>query len=76
MSLGSSKLVQPQRFGVVFSNIYAIVVHATKLYEGIIKALCSSQPKKRNRLGQILRNLAIYILPLTKYVLTVFAAQR
>ena len=42
MSLGSSKLVQPQRFSGVFSNAEAIVVHMAQSELRTIKVLrCS-----------------------------------
>ena len=55
MSLGGSKLVQPQRFSVVLSNATAFVEHEAQVELCAIKALRCSQPIKRSRLGVILR---------------------
>ena len=62
MSLGGSKLVQPQRFSVVSSNAIAIIVHAAQAVLRPIKVLRCSQPKKRKSLGVILRNASFTIL--------------
>ena len=56
MSLGGSKLVQPQRFSEVLSNANAIVVHEAQAALRPIKVLRCSQPIQRNSLGVILRN--------------------
>ena len=56
MSLGGSKLVQPQRFSVVLSNAIAMVVHDAQSVLRLIKVLRCSEPIQRNRLGVILRN--------------------
>ena len=56
MSLGGSKLVQPQRFMVVLMNAMAFVVHAAQVALRLIKVLCCSEPKQANRLGVILLN--------------------
>ncbi len=61
LSSGGSKLVQPQRFSVVFSNAPAIVVHVAQAALRIIKVL-RSQPIERNSLGVILRNASCTIL--------------
>jgi hypothetical protein len=56
MSLGGSKLVQPQRFSVVLSNAKASVVHVALAALRLIKVLRCSEPIQRNRLGVIPRN--------------------
>ena len=56
MSLGGSKLAQPQRFGIILSNAIAIVVHAAQAALRPIKVLRCSKPIQRNSLGVILRN--------------------
>ena len=56
MSLGGSKLVQPQRFSEVLSNAMAIVVHAAQVPLRPIQVLHCSEPKQRKSLGVILRN--------------------
>ena len=53
MSLGGSKMVQPQRFSVVSSNAMAIVVHAAQVVLRQIKVLRCSQPIQRKNLGVI-----------------------
>ena len=62
MSLGGSKMEQPQRFSEVLSNAIAIVVHAAQLELRPIKVLRCSQPKQRNSLGAILRNASCTML--------------
>ena len=56
MSLGGSKLVQPQRFSLVLSNAKALVVHVAQAALCPIKVLRCSQPIQRKSLGAILRN--------------------
>ena len=54
--MGSSKLVPPQRFSIVFINAKAFVVHVAQAALPPIKVLRCSEPIQRNRLGVILRN--------------------
>ena len=56
MSLGGSKLEQPQRFSAVLSNAIAIVVHAAQGTLRRSKVLRCSEPIQRKSLGGILRN--------------------
>ncbi len=56
MSLGGSKLVQPQRFSVVLSNAKAFVVHVAQAVLRPIKVLRCSEPIQRKSLGVIPRN--------------------
>ena len=56
MSLGGSKLVQPQRFSEVLSNTKTLVVHAAQAVLRPIKVLRCSQPIQRKSLGVIPRN--------------------
>ena len=56
MSLGGSKLVQPQRFSKVLSNAKAFEVHVAQEVLRRIKVLRCSEPIKRKSLGVILRN--------------------
>ena len=75
MALSGSKLVQPQRFSVVFGNAKAMVVHVAKMPLRPIKVLRSSEPIKRNRLGAIRRNASLTtVMQLAEYVLPVSAA--
>ncbi len=55
ISLGGSKLVQPQRFSFVLSNDKAIVVHVAQAALRLIQVLRCSELIQRNRLGYILR---------------------
>jgi len=55
MSLGGSKLEQPQRLSEVLSYAMAIVVHVAQAVLRPIKVLRCSQPIQRNSLGVILR---------------------
>ena len=75
ISLGGSKLEQPQRFSEVFINALANVVPEAQSALCAIKALRCSQPIKRNRLGEILRKSSCtVIMKLAERVLTVSAA--
>ena len=75
MSLGGSKLVQPQRFSVVLSNALAYVVHLAQVPLRLIKVLRCSEPKQRKSLGSIPRNASYTILvQLAERVLPVSAA--
>ncbi len=62
MSLGGSKLIQPQRFSVVLSNAKAYVVHLAQVPLRLIKVLRCSEPKQRKSLGSILCNASYTIL--------------
>ena len=75
ISLGSSKLVQPQRFSVVLSNAKALVVHVAHAVLRPIKVLRCSEPIQLNSLGVILRNASctMMIQP-AEHVLPVSAA--
>jgi hypothetical protein len=75
LSLGGSKLVQPQRFSVVLSNAKACRVHVAQAELRPIKVLRCREPKQRKSLGVILRN-ASYTLPIqmAEHVLPVSAA--
>ena len=61
MSLGGSKMAQPQRFSEVLSNATAkaFVVHVAQAVLRLIKVLRCSQPIQRKSLGVILRNASI-----------------
>ncbi len=75
MSLGGSKMVQPQRFSFVSSNAKAIVVHLAQAELRLIKVLRCSQPIQRNHLGVILRNASYTIqMQIAEHVLPVSAA--
>jgi hypothetical protein len=75
MSLGGSKLVQPQRFSEVYSNAMALVVHEAQSELRLIEVLRCSQPIQRNSLGVILRNASFTMLiKLAERVLPVSAA--
>ena len=75
MSLGGSKLEQPQRFSEVVSYAMACVVHVAQAPLRLIKVLRCSQPIQRNSLGVILRNASctMMIQP-AEHVLPVSAA--
>ena len=62
MSLGGSKLEPPQRFSVILSNAFTMVVHGAKNALCLIKALRCSQPIQRNRLGFILRKSSFTVI--------------
>jgi len=75
MSLGGSKLEQPQRFSVVLSNATATAVHIAQSALCAIKALRCSQPIKRNRLGVIhSKSSFTQMMQSAEHVLTVSAA--
>ncbi len=59
MSLGGSKLVQPQRYSVVLSNAKAFVVHGAQAVLRPIKVLRCSEPIQRKSFGVILRNTSL-----------------
>jgi hypothetical protein len=75
MSLGGSKLVQPQRFSEVYSNAMALVVHVAQSELRLIEVLRCSQPIQRKSLGVILRkaSFTIMIQP-AEHILPVSAA--
>ena len=75
MSLGGSKLVQPQRFSKVLINANAMLVHDAQAVLRLIKVLRCSEPIQRKSLGVILRNASCtkHIHP-TERVLPVSAA--
>ena len=74
MSLGGSKLVQPQRFSVVLSNAIAMAVHVAQAVLRRIKVLRCSEPIQRKSLGVILRNACTMIIQQTERELPVSAA--
>ena len=68
-SLGGSKMVQPKRFNVIYSNAAAVFVHPAKLALCIIKALICCKTILQKRLGVI----ASVLQQRAKRVLTVSA---
>ena len=75
MSLGGSKLEQPQRFSEVLSNAIACVVHDAQPALRLIKVLRCSEPIQRKSLGEILRKGSYTrLIQPAEHVLSVSAA--